>query len=199
ERTQEETDRLEDFRERVLRRNPYRLDKWGILNVPELGPIPLAGLTVEEATQRIAAEVRLKDFIVVVTRLPLKPVGTRALKPFGYDLFSGMPTTFAPATDVPVPAEYIVGPGDTIQVQLTGNTKGRYALVVGRDGRINFPELGPIAVGGMRFEQMRDELESRVRDQMIGTQASIGMGELRSIRVFVLGDAEIPGSYTVSG
>lgn len=199
ERTQEETDRLEDFRERVLRRNPYRLDKWGILNVPELGPIPLAGLTVEEATQRIAAEVRLKDFIVVVTRLPLKPVGTRALKPFGYDLFAGTPTTFAPATDVPVPAEYVVGPGDTIQVQLTGNTKGRHALVVGRDGRINFPELGPIAVGGMRFEQMRDELESRVREQMIGTQASIGMGELRSIRVFVLGDAEIPGSYTVSG
>lgn len=199
ERTQEETDRLEDFRERVLRRNPYQLDKWGILNVPELGPIPLAGLTVEEATQRIAAEVRLKDFIVVVTRLPLKPVGTRALKPFGYDLFAGMPTTFAPATDVPVPAEYVVGPGDTIQVQLTGNTKGRYALVVRRDGRINFPELGPIAVGGMRFEQMRDELESRVREQMIGTQASIGIGELRSIRVFVLGDAEIPGSYTVSG
>ncbi|HEY0941073.1 MAG TPA: SLBB domain-containing protein [Steroidobacter sp.] len=199
ERTQEETDRLEDFRERVLRRNPYRLDKWGILNVPELGPIPLAGLTVEEATQRIAAEARLKDFIVVVTKLPLKPVGTRALKPFGYDLFAGTPTTFAPATDVPVPAEYVVGPGDTIQVQLTGNTKGRHALVVGRDGRINFPELGPIAVGGMRFEQMRDELESRVREQMIGTQASIGMGELRSIRVFVLGDAEIPGSYTVSG
>ena len=42
-------------------------------------------------------------------------------------------------------------------------------------------------------------LEARVRDQMIGTQASIGIGELRSIRVFVLGDAETPGSYTVSG
>ncbi|MGH8236556.1 MAG: polysaccharide biosynthesis/export family protein, partial [Steroidobacteraceae bacterium] len=198
-RTTEETERLEDLRGRVLRRNPYKLDKWGILDVAELGPIPLAGLTEDEATARIAAEVRLQDFIVHVMRLPLRPIGTEALKPFGYDLFSGAPSTFAPATDVPVPAEYVVGPGDRVELQLFGNTKGRYSLVVGRDGRINFPELGPIAVGGRRFEDVRNDLEERVRQQMIGTQASISIGELRSIRVFVLGDALTPGSYTVSG
>lgn len=199
ERTVEEMERLEDLRERVLRRNPYKLDKWGLLNIPELGPIPLAGLTVEEATQRLSAELSLSEFVVVVNRLPLKPVGTDALKPFGYDLFAGMPSTFAPATDVPVPAEYVVGPGDTLQVQLIGNTKGRYALVVARDGRVNFPELGPIAVAGRRFDDVRNQIEARVREQMIGTQVSVGMGELRSIRVFVLGDADTPGSYTVSG
>jgi protein involved in polysaccharide export with SLBB domain len=199
ERTQEELDRLEDFRGRILRRNPYKLDKWGILNVGELGPIPLAGLTVDEATERLAAEVRLNDFVVRLTRLPLKPIAAEALKPFGYDLFSGTPVTFAPATDVPVPSEYVVGPGDTIEVQLIGTSKGRHSLVVGRDGRINFPELGPIAVGGRRFEDVRNDLEARVPQQMIGTQASISIGELRSIRVFVLGDAETPGSYTVSG
>ena len=195
----DELDRLNDLRERVLRRNPYKLDKWGILNIPELGPIPLAGLTAEQATERLAAEVRLKDFIVFLTRLPLKPVGSEALKPFGYDLFEGMPSTFAPATDVPVPAEYVVGPGDTLEVQLIGNTKGRYALVVGRDGRISFPELGPVAVSGRRFEEVRTDIEVRVREQMIGTQASVSIGELRSIRIFVLGDAQVPGSYTVSG
>lgn len=199
ERTEEAERRLNELRERVQRRNPYRLDKWGILNVPELGPIPLAGLSVQEANQRLAAESALSEFTVNITRLPLKRVGTDALKPFGYDLFAGSPTTFAPATDVPVPAEYVVGPGDTIDVQLVGNTKGRYALVVGRDGRVNFPELGPIAVSGQRFEDVRATLETRVREQMIGTQASVTMGELRSIRVFVLGDAEVPGSYTVSG
>lgn len=199
QRTEEETQQLEDFRQRVLRRNPYRLDKWGILNVPELGPIPLAGLTVEEATERVAAEVRLENFIVRLTRLPLRPVGAEALKPYGYDLFSGMPSTFAPATDVPVPAEYVVGPGDRLEVQLIGNTKGRYSLVVGRDGRVNFPELGPIAVAGRRFEEVRDDLQRRVQEQMIGTQGSVTIGELRSIRVFVLGDAQTPGSYTVSG
>lgn len=199
DRPTEEMDRLEEFRERVLRRNPYKLDRWGILNIPELGPIPFAGLTVEQATQRLSAELRLADFIVAVTRLPLKPTGTQALKPFGYDLFAGTPSTFAPATDVPVPSEYVVGPGDTLHVQLVGTTKGRYTLVVDRDGRVNFPELGPIAVSGRRFEAVRSDLESRVREQMMGSQASISIGELRSIRVFVLGDAEVPGSYTVSG
>jgi len=199
QRTDDEIRRLEDFRDRVLRRNPYKLDKWGILNVPELGPIPLLGLSAEDATRRLQAETALRDFLVEVTRLPLKPVGTEALKPFGYDLFAGSPSTFAPVSDVPVPSEYVVGPGDTLEVQLIGNTKGRYALVVGRDGQVNFPELGPIAVGGQRFDDVRTLLEARVRDQMIGTQASVSMGELRSIRVFVLGDAEVPGSYTVSG
>lgn len=199
ERSPEQQRRLEDFRERVLRRNPYELDKWGILNVPELGPIPMAGLTAEEAAQRLTAELRLDEFVVSLTRLPLKPIRSRALKPFGYDLFAGTTSTFAPATDIPVPAEYVVGPGDTIQVQLIGATKGRHSLTVARDGRINFPELGPIAVSGLRFEAVRELLESRVRDQMIGTQASIGIGDLRSIRVFVLGEAETPGSYTVSG
>jgi polysaccharide biosynthesis/export protein len=199
ERSEEELDRLEEFRERILRRNPYRLDNSGILHVPELGPIQLAGLTAEQATERLAAEIRLRDFIVKLTQLPLRPIGTDALKPFGYDLFAGMPSTFAPATDVPVPSEYIVGPGDEIEVQLIGTQKARHTLVVGRDGRINFPELGPIAVGGRRFEDVRQDIESRVREQMIGTQASVGIGELRSIRVFVMGDAETPGSYTVSG
>jgi protein involved in polysaccharide export with SLBB domain len=200
QRDDQDQKRLEDLRERVLRRNPYKLDKWGILNVAELGPIPLAGLTVEEATERLAAETRLEDFVVRVTRLPLKPIGTEALKPFGYDLFSGITSTFAPATDVPVPSEYVVGPGDTIEVQLIGNGKGgRYALVVGRDGRINFPDLGPIAVSGLRFDDVRSAIEARVREQMIGTQVNVGIGQLRSIRIFVLGEAETPGSYTVSG
>ena len=199
QRSEEEMNRLEEIRARLLRRNPYKLDKWGILNVPELGPIPLAGLTAEEAALRLAAESALQDFRVSIMRLPLRAIDIAALKPFGYDLFKGRTSTFAPATDIPVPAGYVVGPGDNVEVQLVGSTKGRYKLVVGRDGRVNFPELGPIAVAGLSYEAMRSLIEGRVRDQMIGTQATVGMGELRSIRVFVLGDAETPGSYTVSG
>lgn len=199
QRSAAEAERLEDFRTRILRRNPFQLDKWGILAIPELGPIPLAGLTAEEAWQRLAAEPLLADYVVRVTYLPVEPVGPQSLKPFGHALFELAPDTFAPATDIPVPAEYVVGPGDTFEVQLIGGTKGRFSLVVRRDGRINFPELGPIAVGGMRFDDARAMLERRVTEQLIGTQASVQMGELRSIQVFVVGDAKQPGSYTVSG
>lgn len=198
-RPDEEVQRLDLLRERILRRNPYSLDKWSILNVPELGPIPLGGLTPQEATRRLAAEPALVDFIVELTYLPVQRVGAQGLQQFGYDLFAGTASTFAPATDVPVPAEYVVGPGDTIEVQLFGNTKGRFSLVVGRDGQINFPELGPVAISGMRFDAASQLIQQRVNEQMIGTQVSVHMGEMRSIRVFVLGEANSPGSYTVSG
>jgi polysaccharide export outer membrane protein len=120
------------------------------------------------------------------------------LKPFGYELFTAGATTFAPATDIPVPADYIVGPGDSIRVQLFGNDNGNYSLLVGRDGQINFPKLGPVAVAGQRFERVREMLTERVGRELIGVQSSISLGELRSIRVFLLGDVRQPGSYTVS-
>jgi polysaccharide biosynthesis/export protein len=199
ERSDAEVDRLEELRTRILRRNPIELDKWGILTTPELGSIPLAGLTQEEAQQRLAAESLLADFLVKVTRLPLEPIKGKALKAFGHDLFDLPPDTFAPLFDIPVPSDYVVGPGDTFEVQFVGTIRGRYSLVVKRDGSISFPELGAIAVAGMRFEDARSMLEQRVAEQLIGTQVSIHMGELRSIQVFVVGEAQYPGSYTVGG
>ncbi|NGP53792.1 SLBB domain-containing protein [Thioalkalivibrio sp. XN8] len=117
---------------------------------------------------------------------------------FGYDLFAGVPSTFAPVTDIPVPTDFEVGVGDTVQVQLFGKTPGNFSLVVNRDGAINFPELGPIQVAGLSFDQVRQLLQDRVSQQMIGVSASVSMGELRSIRIFVLGEATRPGSYMVS-
>jgi len=120
------------------------------------------------------------------------------LRPFGQDLFIAGATTFAPATDIPVPTDYVVGPGDSVRVQLFGSENGNYSLLVGRDGQINFPKLGPIAVAGQRFENVRQLLSERVNRELIGVQSSISLGELRSVRVFLLGDVRQPGSYTVS-
>ncbi|MCZ6517973.1 MAG: SLBB domain-containing protein, partial [Gammaproteobacteria bacterium] len=120
------------------------------------------------------------------------------LKPFGYDLFAGEPTTFAPATDIPIPVDYVIGPGDTIEVQLFGSENAQYNLVVTREGMLNFPELGPISVVGLTFSDLRQSIQQRVSEQMLGVSASISMGPLRSIRIFLLGDVYRPGSFTVS-
>ena len=117
---------------------------------------------------------------------------------FGYDLFRGDPDTFAPVTDIPVPVDYVLGPGDFVNVQVLGASPGSYSLVVNRDGAINFPELGPITVAGLGFDQARQLLQERVSQQMIGATVSVTMGELRSIQVFVLGDTRQPGAFTVS-
>lgn len=120
------------------------------------------------------------------------------LEQFGYDLFAGVPTTFAPVTDIPMDADYIVGPGDTVQIQLFGKEPAQYNLVITREGILQFPEIGPVSVAGLTFREMKEVLEARIEQQMIGERANITMGRLRSIRVFILGDVNQPGSYTVS-
>ncbi|WP_394200785.1 SLBB domain-containing protein [Shewanella waksmanii] len=127
-----------------------------------------------------------------------KDKDSKKLQPYGYDLFAGEPMTFAPIADIPVPSEYLVGPGDNIKVQLYGKENREYDLVISRDGNIHFPELGPISVSGLKFDDLRKTLSQRISQQMIGVESNITMGELRSIRVFVAGDAYRPGSYTVS-
>lgn len=187
-------------RARVIQnRNPYQLDPEGWLLLPGVPPIALAGLTEPQANKRLELEPSLRGLQLRLTRLPVQPVGPEALKPFGYDLFSQSPSTFAPITDIPVPAEYPVGAGDQITIQLFGAQSRVLRLVVNREGQLNFPDLGPISVAGKTFEAVRSELETRVREQMIGTEASVSMGDTRAIRVFVTGEARLPGTYTVSG
>jgi len=198
-KTEEDVNRSAMVRERILKGNPYKLNRFGVLEIPGLPSIPLAGLTADEATRRLSADPDLRDYTVKLTLLRLEPLDDEGAKPFGYDLFQGVPSTFAPVKDIQVPIDYIVGPGDTFNIQLYGNETASYSLTVGRDGQIKFPKLGPISVSGMGFDAARATLEHRVAQQLIGTQVSVTMGDLRSIRVFVLGEAEKPGSYTVSG
>jgi polysaccharide biosynthesis/export protein len=207
--------RLEDDAERMLRveeklrRNPqlevvrgaatYVLDESGHVHFPGIASVRLAGLTEKEAERRLEAEPNLRPYQASVMLLPLQRFGADALEPFGYELFRGAPVTFAPATDIPVPVDYVIGPGDHVRVQLFGKENASYELAVSRDGTLEFPRLGPIVVAGLTFGDMRQLLQERVSEQMVGVAASITMGELRSIRVFVLGDVTRPGSFTVSG
>lgn len=183
----------------IRNHNPYQLSPDGELILPGFAPIPLLGLTESQATLRLSVVPAFQSLEVRVTLLPLKKTGEEALKPFGYDIFSEYPVTLAPETDVPVPSNYVVGPGDVIDVLLYGSQNHAYEMDVGRDGRINFPQLGPIDVGGQLFSAAQAAIESRVRHQMIGVRASVTMAQTRSIQVFVMGDAFDPGSYTISG
>jgi polysaccharide export outer membrane protein len=199
ELTDEEKKARQTLMELIRAKNPYQLSHDGILSLPGFGPIPLAGLTEQLAILRLGVEPSLRQLYIRVTKLPLTKTGTTALQPFGYDLFDRTISTFAPVTNVPVPANYMIGPGDQLDVQLYGSQNHVLHLTVGRDGRLPFPDLGPIAVAGRTFESARSLIEDTIARQMIGVHASVTMADTRSIRVFVLGEAQRPGSYTISG
>ena len=120
------------------------------------------------------------------------------LVPFGYDLFAGAPSTFAPATDIPVGPGYLIGPGDEIHIRLYGRDNQSASPIVDRDGLIDFPGLGPLSVAGLSFSELREMLAREVEERMGGTELSLTMGRLRSMRIFVLGEVYRPGAYTVS-
>ena len=129
---------------------------------------------------------------------PQKKVIGKALKQFGYDLFAGAPSTFAPATHIPVPVDYVVGPGDTLVIQLYGKENSTSEVEIDREGMLDFPGVGPMSVNGLNFNELKANIQQTVQEKMIGVQASVTLGALRSIQVFVLGEAYRPGAYTVS-
>ena len=125
-------------------------------------------------------------------------INTQILKQFGYDIFSKVPVTFAPVTDAPVPSNYVIGPGDTVNILFFGKKSINFSQQVTRDGNLEIPDLGPVSVVGLTFSELKVNINERISNQMIGVKVSISLGELRSIRIFVLGDVEKPGSYTVN-
>lgn len=122
----------------------------------------------------------------------------KTLKPFGYDLFASSSASFAPPTNLPVPANYIMGPGDSIRVQLFGKVNDQYELQVNNEGVIEVPNLGPMSVVGLTYSELKQKLTARYSEQVIGVTPNISMGELRTIQVYMVGEAYQPGAYVVS-
>lgn len=120
------------------------------------------------------------------------------LRPFGYDIFASQPRSFNPTTHAPVPANYIIGVGDAINIQLFGQENVTHNVQVDREGKVVLSELGEINVAGLTYTAAVELIRHRVKERMIGVTAAVSMGELRSIHVFVVGEAYQPGQYTVS-
>lgn len=117
---------------------------------------------------------------------------------FGYDLFMQPPSTFAPVEKVPVGPDYVIGPGDEIRTTVWGKVEGQWNVVVDRDGNISLPKVGILGVTGLTFKELKELLYKEFSKYYTGFEMNVSMGALRTIRVYIVGNAERPGSYTVS-
>jgi polysaccharide export outer membrane protein len=116
---------------------------------------------------------------------------------FGQQLFSAGPTSFTPPANMPVTADYVVGPDDTIVVNVWGRLNESYTLTVQRNGSVYLPQVGSVSVAGLTYKQLVEVIRKEV-ESVLGVSASVTMGALRSITVFVVGAVKQPGAYTVS-
>ncbi|WP_421132389.1 SLBB domain-containing protein [Alteromonas sp. A079] len=121
------------------------------------------------------------------------------LEQYGYDMFAGISNTFAPISDMPVPYDYIIGPGDTFAVQAFAATNVQYNLTVTRDGHLLIPDAGAVTVSGLTFEEAKMAISEAIETKRIGIRTLVTLSEFRSIQIMLVGEVAKPGSYSVSG
>jgi len=142
---------------------------------------------VSETLKSVSLEDKIQNQVV-----------QKKIEQFGYDFFQNALSTFAPISNIPVPENYQVGPGDTIIIQLYGKINVEYRLVITREGKLLIPDLGPVNVSGLTFDEVKKQLSDRFSKRIIGANASITMGELRTLQIYIFGEVEKPGLYTIS-
>jgi protein involved in polysaccharide export with SLBB domain len=118
---------------------------------------------------------------------------------FGLDVFrTGAANPDILPMDLPVGPDYVVGPGDSLSINLWGGVSQRLLRTVDREGRVVLPEAGPLLVSGRTLGDVQQEVQSVLRTQFRDVSADVSLLRLRTVRVYVVGDVAEPGAYDVS-
>ncbi len=100
--------------------------------------------------------------------------------------------------DLPVGSDYVIGPGDGLQIDLWGGVSQRLFRVVDREGRVSLPEAGPLLVSGRNLGDAQQAVQQLLRTQYRDISADVSLSRLRTVRVYVVGDVAEPGAYDIS-
>ncbi len=127
----------------------------------------------------------------------------RVKRVFGFRLFNSETLTFEPNLNVPTPKDYILGPGDEVIIDVWGSSEQTYQEIITPDGYIKIPNLGPIYLSGLTIERADERIQTKLSTIYAGltngtTHAQTSLGQLRTIKVHVIGEANRPGSYNIS-
>lgn len=122
----------------------------------------------------------------------------RPLPLFGQSLFEQAPSTFAPMDQLQVPDDYIIGPGDGLQIRIWGQLEADLRATVDRAGQIYIPRVGQISVAGVHYSELEVYLKNQISRIFKNFNLTANVGQLRSIQVLVVGNARYPGTYTIS-
>ena len=120
------------------------------------------------------------------------------LNKFGYSFFSGIPTTFTPLNDVPVPGDYVLGIGDTLEINFSGQQSGTYTLTINKNGQVYLPEIGNVSAVELTFDEFEKKISDAFKSFYISVTPSVTLKELKFIQVSILGAVKNPGTYLVN-
>ncbi len=119
------------------------------------------------------------------------------LRQFGYDYFQSAPSPTGVRAGA-IGDDYVLGIGDEMQVSFRGATNRNQTLRVDRDGRIVAGDLRPIQAAGRSLGSVRADIAAETRKTLLATDVFVSVGEVRSISIFVGGEVERPGQYSLT-
>lgn len=122
----------------------------------------------------------------------------KSLPIYGADLFRRVPSTFAPLDMTPVPSDYLIGPGDELRIRVWGQVNSTANVRVDRSGEIFLPQVGTVHIAGIPSSGLVEHLREAIGRVYHNFDLTADLGQIRSIQVYVSGEARRPGVYTVS-
>lgn len=122
----------------------------------------------------------------------------KILPVFGAQFFANANATFTPISGAPVPADYPLGTGDELMIRGTGSIDIDYRATIDRNGQISIPTIGSVNLAGVRAGDAESVIRAAVATMYKGVTINVNFGKLRAITVYVVGQANRPGTYTVS-
>jgi protein involved in polysaccharide export with SLBB domain len=112
--------------------------------------------------------------------------------------FSSQITGAEDTVVVPVSADYVVGPGDTLIINIWGSVQESFPVEVDREGKIMLPKSGPLYIWGKKLKETEEIITQKLNEYYTNFNVGVSMGKLRNIRVFIMGEVKKPGAYTIS-
>ena len=118
---------------------------------------------------------------------------------FGADIFrNGTGNLDSLPMDLPAGPDYVLGPGDGLDINVWGSVSQRLTRTVDRQGKVALPETGDVVVAGLSVAEAKNTIERALRQQFRDISVELSLTRLRTIRIYVVGDVLRPGAYDIS-
>jgi protein involved in polysaccharide export with SLBB domain len=149
----------------------------------------------DETLDKYASEYSQKEEVILSEKIN---------RIYGHQLFNSKKLSFEPSMNIPLSNDYVLGVNDELTINVSGASQQTYQLTIDRNGSIFIPNIGPVPLLGMQFDEARKLIKKRLNNIFHGmsgstpnTWADVSISNLHSIKVNVVGEAMVPGTYTL--
>ena len=143
-------------------------------------------------------QIYRKEYMKRLKKKEMEDEEDGKIKVFGRDIFNNEFLSFEPAMNIATPANYRLGPGDNVFIDIYGASQQTIESTITPEGAVVVEGFGPVYIAGLTVEQANSQLRSKLGARYSSSKISLSVGQTRTITVNVMGEVKVPGTYTLS-